>query len=379
MIRRKLRVVSQALYRPTFLEKRPLWRTDKGFIESYATTSPTSTMCKCVYQERFLSRCILKLAKVVGMNNFGGTCSISTTKNLRDRKDHVKSEEPLVVVERIEQLHIMSISMNRGSKRNCVNKEMADQLFSAFSAFEADEQMYCAVIYGIGGNFCGGYDLEELADVDESHLANYVASIMMDRGPMGPTRMHFTKPVIAAIDGWCVAGGLELALMADLRVADSEAKLGFLNRRFGVPLLDGGSVRLPRLIGLSRAMDLILSGRIVDAVEAHSIGLVNIVSKSGSAYGRAMHLAKELTAHPQFCLTTDRASAINSIYQSKALADALDEEGMGGLPVLNKESIEGAKKFVSGLGKHGKFNVTPVAEKQQWQKEYEEMAKQEPK
>ena len=290
-----------------------------------------------------------------------------------------KTPEPLVITERIEHLHIMTISMNRSKKRNCVNKEMAQELLDAFMEFEADENMHVAVFHGIGGNFCAGYDLEELADIEESELANTVASQMMDRGPMGPTRMEFQKPVIAAIEGWCVAGGLELALMADLRVADVDAKLGFLNRRFGVPLIDGGSVRLPELIGLSRAMDLILTGRIVDANEAHGMGLVNIVTKTGAAYGRAMHLAKEITAHPQECLKKDRASAIHATFASRSLPDSLDYEGMEGLQVLSKESIKGAKKFVSGLGKHGKFNVTPVAEQQEWQKEFDQMLKDDTK
>lgn len=269
----------------------------------------------------------------------------------------------------------MTIAMNRSKKRNCVNSEMSEQLLEAFSAFEEDDEMYCAVFHGLGGNFSAGYDLEELADIEESELANTVANQMIDRGPMGPTRMEFTKPVVAAIEGWCVAGGLELALMADLRVADVDAKLGFLNRRFGVPLLDGGSVRLPELIGLSRAMDLILTGRIVQAEEAHTLGLVNYVSKTGAAYGRAMHLAKEITVHPQTCLKADKASAIYATFASKSLQASLEHEGMEGLHVLSKESIIGAKKFVSGLGKHGKFNVSPVAEKQEWQKEFDEMLK----
>lgn len=321
---------------------------------------------------------------------FSTTCQKYTSSNEKNPAESTVGEinqsvleekppGPLVLTERIEHLHIMTISMNRSKKRNCVNEEMAQQLLEAFNAFEADENMYCAVFHGIGGNFCAGYDLEELAEIDESELANTVASQMMDRGPMGPTRMEFTKPVIAVIEGWCVAGGLELALMADLRVADVEAKLGFLNRRFGVPLIDGGSVRLPELIGLSRAMDLILTGRIVEAEEAHTLGLVNYLSKTGAAYGRAMHLAKELTAHPQNCLRADRASAIHATFASKSLEQSLVNEGMEGLHVLSKESIKGAKKFVSGLGKHGKFNVTPVAEKQEWQKEFDEMSKSEPK
>ena len=324
------------------------------------------------------------------MNTFFPAKRFSTTRIDAANVDESSSEgaknaledlpkEPYVLTERIEQFHIMTISMNRGRKRNCVNKEMALELLEAFKAFEEDDEMYCAVFHGLGGNFSAGYDLEELAEIEDSQLATTVACNMMDRGPMGPTRIDFKKPVIAAIEGWCVAGGLELALMADLRVADSDAKLGFLNRRFGVPLLDGGSVRLPELIGLSRAMDLILTGRIVEAEEAHTLGLVNYVTKTGAAYGRAMHLAKELTAHPQACLKADRTSAIYATFASKSLEDSLDQEGMNGLHVLSKESIKGAKKFVSGLGKHGKFNVTPVAEKQEWQKEFEEMVKTESK
>ena len=304
-------------------------------------------------------------------------CSMSDEKVPENDSATEQTPEPLVLTERIKHLHIMTISMNRSKKRNCVNQEMAQELLDAFNEFEADDEMNVAVFHGMGGNFSAGYDLGELAEIEESELANTVACQMMDRGPMGPTRMEFQKPVIACIEGWCVAGGLELALMADLRVADTDAKLGFLNRRFGVPLIDGGSVRLPELIGLSRAMDLILTGRIVDANEAQSMGLVNLVTKTGAAFGRAMNLAKELSAHPQECLRKDRASAIHATFASRSLAESLDYEGMEGLQVLSKESIKGAKKFVSGLGKHGKFNVTPVADQQDWQKEFDQMLKDE--
>ena len=337
-------------------------------------TSVNSMPIRCAYDLNDVENRRISTSQVALNNNKGVAGEEPTSEKIQEASEE-RVDEPLVLTERIAHLHIMTISMNRGKKRNCVNHEMAQQLLDAFYAYEADEEMYCAVFHGLGGNFSAGYDLEELADIDESELANTVASHMIDRGPMGPTRMEFTKPVIAAIEGWCVAGGLELALMADLRVVDADAKLGFLNRRFGVPLLDGGSVRLPELIGLSRAMDLILTGRIVDANEAHTLGLVNVISKTGAAYGRAMHLAKEITAHPQTCLRADRASAIHATFASKSLQQSLDHEGMEGLHVLSKESINGAKKFVSGLGKHGKFNVTPVAEKQEWQKEFDEMIK----
>jgi len=293
------------------------------------------------------------------------------------REDDATKEEETVVVSKIDHLHILSVGINRPKKRNCIDSATAEKLHEVFLEFEADDDLYCAVLYGLGGNFCAGFDLDELAHLDEEeNLANVVAARMMDRGPMGPTRMELTKPVIAAIEGWCVAGGLELALMADLRVADAESKLGVLNRRFGVPLIDGGTVRLPELIGLSRALDVILTGRIIDANEALQMGLVNRVCKTGQAYGRAMHLAKELIAHPQECLRTDRASAYHATFASKSLEQSLEHEGHEGLRIINKESIKGAKKFVSGLGKHGKFNVSPVAEPQEWQTELEHMKKE---
>ena len=364
---------------------RHLHASDRYLFTSTQSRPITSRIKQSEKSETSISKCVgHPLSSVISKKYFATTSDLAvngdktTTENEPPVSETTRTE-PYVITERMEHLHIMTISMNRSKKRNCVNQKMAQELLDAFNTFEADEEMYCAVFNGIGGNFSAGYDLEELADIEESDLANTVASQMIDRGPMGPTRMEFTKPVIAVIEGWCVAGGLELALMADLRVADTDAKLGFLNRRFGVPLLDGGSVRLPELIGLSRAMDLILTGRIVEAEEAHTLGLVNIVTKTGAAYGRAMHLAKEITTHPQTCLRADRASAIHATFASKSLQGSLDNEGMEGLHVLSKESIKGAKKFVSGLGKHGKFNVTPVGEKQEWQKEFEQMVKDEPK
>jgi len=309
--------------------------------------------------------------------------SFSSTRPIRDEKkeDEIDKkpdqvEEETVVVSRIEHLHILSVGINRPKKRNCIDSKTAEKLHQVFLDFEADDNMYCAVLHGIGGNFCAGFDLDELAKIDEQNLANVVAARMIDRGPMGPTRMDLTKPVIAAIEGWCVAGGLELALMADLRVADIDSKLGVLNRRFGVPLIDGGTVRLPELIGLSRALDVILTGRIIEANEALEMGLVNRVVKTGQAYGRAMHLAKELISHPQECLRADRASAYHATFASKSLEQSLENESQEGLKIISRESIKGAKKFVSGLGKHGKFNVTPIAEPQDWQTEFEQMKKE---
>ena len=148
----------------------------------------------------------------------------------------------MVLVEKMEKLHIMTIGLNRPDKRNAVNDHTGERLKEAFQDFESDENMYCAVLHGLGGNFCAGYDLEELSELEED-LANKMAEILMDQGPMGPTKMELTKPVIAAVNGYCVAGGLELAIMCDIRVVEENSKLGFLNRRFGVPLIDGATVR----------------------------------------------------------------------------------------------------------------------------------------
>ena len=178
--------------------------------------------------------------------------------------------------------------------------------------------------------------------------------------------------MIAAVNGWAVAGGLELSLFADLRVVEETAKMGVLCRRFGVPLIDGGTVRLPEMIGLSRALDLILTGRIVDAKEAHQFGIANQLVPHGAAFGVALNTARELNRYPQECLKADRKSAYYATFASKSLEESLMYEIENGLNIVSKESIAGAKKFASGLGKHGKFNVSPKPE-QEWQKELQEM------
>ena len=180
----------------------------------------------------------------LGMN----VCPIKTNlKNFSteppyEEEKAVDEPKSSVLVEKMEDLHIMTIGINRPDKRNSVNTETAEHLKMAFNDFEIDDNMYCAVLHGLGGNFCAGYDLEELSELEED-LANKIAEILMDQGPMGPTKMQISKPVIAAVNGFCVAGGLELAIMCDLRVVEDNCKLGFLNRRFGVPLIDGGTVR----------------------------------------------------------------------------------------------------------------------------------------
>jgi len=288
--------------------------------------------------------------------------------------EEVNSEQNgTVIVEKMEEFKIVCIGINRPAKRNCINKETAEKLYDAFSEFENDDSLNCAVLHGLGGNFSAGYDLGELAKIEKDNIANELAILMMDRGPMGPTRMEFTKPVVASISGYCVAGGLELALMCDLRVMEESAKTGFLNRRFGVPLIDGGSVRLPELIGLSRALDLIITGRMVEAKEAMQMGLVNRVAKVGTALGTSVELATQIARVPQECLRADRASAYHATFASKSLEDSLQFESDNAIHVISKESLEGAKKFVKGLGRQGKFNVNAAVEKEGWELEREDM------
>ena len=279
-----------------------------------------------------------------------------------------------MLVEKMEKFHIMTIGLNRPEKRNSVDTYTGEVLKEAFQDFETDDNMKIAVVHGLGGNFCSGYDLEELSELEED-ISNKVAEILMDQGPMGPTKMEFSKPVIAAISGYCVAGGLELAIMCDLRVVEENSKLGFLNRRFGVPLIDGATVRLPALIGLSRAMDLILTGRIIEPKEALEWGLANRVVTTGTAFGQALNLAKEIVKFPQECLKADMESTIYATYSAKYLSQALNFETEHSARVLTTEAIIGAKKFAAGLGKHGKFNVYQVSGKEELKKELEEMKK----
>ncbi len=241
------------------------------------------------------------------------------------------------------------ITINRPHARNAVDHDTALALYDAFKAFDADDTLSVAILTGADGNFCAGADLKAVAtgQGNPTHTGG-------DLGPMGPTRLQLSKPVIAAVDGYAVAGGLELALWCDLRVASPSARFGVFCRRFGVPLIDGGTVRLPRLIGASRAMDMILTGREVAPEEAHAIGLANYLTPDESALPRALQLANDIAAFPQLCLRTDRTSAINQ--WSLPEEDALAAEFAGGLDVLKAGSArDGAERFAKGTGRHGKF------------------------
>jgi enoyl-CoA hydratase len=240
------------------------------------------------------------------------------------------------------------ITLHRPHCRNAVDGPTASALREAFERFEADPALAVAVFTGGGGQFCAGADLAAVADGERR---NTVSADGSGPGPMGPSRMNFSKPVIAAVEGFAVAGGLELALMCDLRVAARSAVFGVFCRRWGVPLIDGGTVRLPRIVGQARALDMILTGRAVTADEALAIGLANRVVDDGQALAEALALARQIAAFPQLCLRADRASALAQ--WDLALAPALQHEGAGGFAALQAEGIAGAARFAAGAGRHG--------------------------
>lgn len=239
---------------------------------------------------------------------------------------------------------VTTVIMDRPQARNAVNGPAAAGLFAAFEEFDRDDSAAVAVLWGDNGTFCAGADLKALGTPDANPVHR------TGPGPMGPSRMQLSKPVIAAVSGYAVAGGLELALWCDLRVVEEDAVLGVFCRRWGVPLIDGGTVRLPRLIGHSRAMDLILTGRSVDAAEAFAIGLANRVVAHGQARAAAEVLAAELAALPQQCLRADRASAINQWGMSEPDAMAVE---FGSMSRVAAESLAGARRFADGAGRHG--------------------------
>lgn len=241
---------------------------------------------------------------------------------------------------------VTTIVLDRPDRRNAVDGPTAQALADAFRAFDADEGASVAVLYGDGGTFCAGADLKAIAEGKGNRIDPD------GDGPMGPTRMRLSKPVIAAIEGFAVAGGLELALWCDLRVAAKSATFGVFCRRFGVPLIDGGTIRLPRLIGMSRALDLILTGRPVDAEEALTFGLANRVVEDGTARAEAEALARRIAAFPQVCMRGDRRSAYENAWRDDD-EEALRKELLGGMDALKAEAIDGAKRFSDGAGRHG--------------------------
>ncbi len=246
---------------------------------------------------------------------------------------------------------ITIVTLSRPQARNAVDGATAALLADAFRQFDADSNARVAVFHGDHGHFCAGADLKAIGEAARGNRLSAQGD-----GPMGPSRMLLSKPVIAAISGYAVAGGLELALWCDLRVVEESAVLGVFCRRFGVPLIDGGTVRLPRLIGLSRAMDLILTGRAVNASEALSLGLANRVVPDGDALTCALELAHELSKLPQTCMRNDRQSAYEQFGMS--LDDALANEfALGEQTIASGETFAGAARFAGGVGRHGRSTV----------------------
>lgn len=244
---------------------------------------------------------------------------------------------------------VMTIILDRPEARNAVDGPTAQALADAFRAFEAEAQMAAAVLWGKGGHFCAGADLKAMA---RGRDLNRVAPD--GDGPMGPSRMLLSKPVIAAVAGYAVAGGLELALFCDLRVVEKSAVFGVFCRRWGVPLIDGGTIRLPRLIGLSRALDMILTGRPVNAEEAYAWGLANRVVADGTSREEAEQLAAQIAEFPQVCMRHDRLSAYEQL--GLPFAAAIQNELSHGREALRSPELrEALAKFMAGKGRHGEF------------------------
>ncbi|MGV9198443.1 MAG: crotonase/enoyl-CoA hydratase family protein [Promethearchaeia archaeon] len=252
-----------------------------------------------------------------------------------------------IIIER--NYPVFTVIMDNPEVKNAIDKEKAQKLAKAFREFEKDEQALVAVLWGANGTFCAGADLKAIGAEKENRIDP------KGDGPMGPTRMRLTKPTIAAVAGYAVAGGLELACWCDLRVVEKSAVFGVFCRRFGVPLIDGGTVRLPRLIGLSRAMDMILTGKPVTAEEAYKWGLANRIVDDGTSKQEAENLAKKIAKFPQICMRNDRLSAYEQFGMN--LEDAMKNEFQYGLKTLrHEEYLQGSKEFQQGKGKHGKFN-----------------------
>jgi len=240
-----------------------------------------------------------------------------------------------------------TVVLSRASARNAVDGPTADALADAFEHFESDDSASVAVLWGEGGTFCAGADLKAIGTAHGNRLS------ATGRGPMGPTRLRLSKPVIAAVAGHAVAGGLELALWCDLRIAATDAVFGVFCRRWGVPLIDGATVRLPRLIGTGRAMDLILTGRPVDAAEAYQMGLVNRVVPAGTERQAAEDLAAELARFPATCLRHDRLSMLEQEGMNEV--DAMANEWAHGQVSLAADAAHGAARFAGGAGRGGSF------------------------
>ncbi|KAL3464298.1 ClpP/crotonase-like domain-containing protein [Aspergillus heterothallicus] len=258
---------------------------------------------------------------------------------------------------------ITTITLNRPQRRNAVDGPTGKKLTDAFLDFESDASQKVCVFYGANGTFCAGFDLHEVAKFEEQKPGYTGPRIGQTErvqgrniGPIGPSRMQIEKPVISAVSGYAVAGGLELSLLGDIRVAEEDAVFGVFCRRWGVPLVDGGTVRLQAIVGLGRALDMILTGRGVGANEALAMGLANRVVPKGKALEEATKIARQLVTFPEGCMNTDRASCYYAAYNANSFEDALSFEYDHGIKVISSESIKGAAKFSAGAGRHGRFD-----------------------
>ncbi|KAF2177737.1 ClpP/crotonase [Zopfia rhizophila CBS 207.26] len=250
---------------------------------------------------------------------------------------------------------ITTITINRPHHRNAVDPATGLKIYNAILAFENDPSQKVAILTGSEGAFCAGADLHKVAAMGDAKADHLLPFCGRNRGPMGPSRLQVKKPMIAAVAGHAVAGGLELSLVADMRVMEEDAVFGVFCRRWGVPLIDGGTVRLQAIVGLGRALDMILTGRPVGAQEALTMGLANRVVGKGRALEEAMRIAGQLLEFPQLCMNLDRDSCYYSAYNATSFEDALKNEFEKGVVVVEKESIKGAARFSSGAGRHGSF------------------------
>jgi enoyl-CoA hydratase/carnithine racemase len=264
-------------------------------------------------------------------------------------------QDPVTVDASIEGISVITI--NRPKRKNAVDPFTAKALYEAILAFEKDTRQKVCVLTGAGDTFCAGADLHGVAQADQDKPAENLQPVEgRNLGPMGPSRMMVKKPVICAIAGYAVAGGLELSLLADMRIVEEDAVFGVFCRRWGVPLIDGGTVRLQAIVGLGRAMDMILTGRPVGAQQALAMGLASRVVPKGESLKEAIAIAKELIAFPEICLNTDRQSCYYSAYGASSFEDAMSHEFNAGKRVISKEAIAGAARFSNGSGRHGNFN-----------------------
>ncbi|XP_073820412.1 probable enoyl-CoA hydratase [Musca autumnalis] len=285
--------------------------------------------CCRSYSKSFLSF----LTKINTIRNF--SCSNTTRTN-----NAPENNENTIIVDKDESITLIGI--NRPKQRNAINAETAESLSNAVAAFEADDTSPIAVLYGVGGTFCAGYDIQELETQCEKGSLDF---LLRHEGSVGPTRRHPKKPIICGINGFCVASGLELALMCDLRVMEDTAILGFFNRRFGVPVSDGGTARLAAIVGYARALELLTSGRRIDGKEALNIGLANRLVATGTALGQAVNLAFSIVKFPPASLMRDRSCLYTNAYTRHGFRAAMQTEIMNTSKEVLTELKEGVQRF----------------------------------